>query len=438
MTAKPTIFALSSGSGRSGIAVIRVSGSGAGLALDWFVASRPLPRHFSLRKIKSAAGDVLDQAVVVWLPGPKTITGEDMVELQVHGSAAVVSRLFNELSSFEDFRLAEPGEFSRRSFENGKLDLVEIEGLADLLAAETESQRKLAMRQYLGEASDIYEGWRLSVLECLAYAEAAIDFAEEQDVAEQSLSVLRPKISELMVVLENAVAKADRASSARRGLSVVIAGAPNAGKSSLVNALAEREVSIVAATAGTTRDVVSDVLVMGGVPVRIVDTAGLRADTLDAIEVEGMRRARAELDAADILVWLEAVDADARVIPPRQPDVLVRTKTDLDSIRLRDEGALAVSVRSGEGIPALRDVLAELIRVCLSHSEDGIMVRARHAKAVNKALTLLKSALSQDAAALELLAEDVRNAVLALASITGRVDVEDVLGQIFSEFCIGK
>jgi tRNA modification GTPase len=441
MMPKDTIFALSSGAGRSGVAVIRISGPAAGPVLDMMAGGRGSSRHFRVRKILGLDGELIDRGISVWLPGPATVTGEDMAEFHVHGSPAVTSKIFAELLQFENIRPALAGEFSRRAFENGKMDLVEVEGLADLLAAETEAQRKLAMRQYMGVASDIYEEWRLRVLESLAYAEASIDFVDEEGVAEQSLSVIRPKLLALVETLEDAERKADRASAVRRGLSVVIAGAPNAGKSSLVNALAEREVSIVSPIAGTTRDVVADVVMLGGVPVRMVDTAGLRSDTADGIEVEGIRRATAELAAAAVLVWLEACNQTVQVLPPREADVFVHTKSDLtqdQSIRMRDDGSLYVSVVTGAGLNVLRETLAELIRARLSAAEDGTMVRARHAASVKEALTHLKSALSYEAEQLELLAEDVRKAAKALASITGRVDVEDVLGQIFSEFCIGK
>jgi tRNA modification GTPase len=432
---------VSSGAGRSGIAVIRVSGPKASELITSMAGVRPAPRHFAVRMVKSLGGENIDRCVVVWLPGPKTVTGEDMAEFHVHGSAAVVSKLLAELSSVESCRLAEPGEFSRRAFENGKMDLVEVEGLADLLAAETEAQRKLAMRQYMGEASDVYETWRLRVLECLAYAEASIDFADEEGVAEQSLSVIRPKLSELIATLETAQQKSERASAVRRGLSIVIGGAPNAGKSSLINALAEREISIVSDVAGTTRDVVADVVMIAGLPVRMVDTAGLRVETQDQIELEGIKRARGELEGADVLVWLETANEVTGVVPPRHPDVAVISKADVlvkESIRTRNDGNIPVSVRTGEGLDVLRETLAEIVRTRLSSGEDGTMVRVRHAQAVNAALTHLRSAQAHEAAALELLAEDVRKAAAALASITGRVDVEDVLGQIFAEFCIGK
>lgn len=439
-TSPDTIFALSSGRGRSGVAVIRMSGPQSRPALRRLAGMVPEARKASLVRLKGHTGEIIDQALVLLFEGPGSATGEDMAEFHVHGSAAVIERVLLELAAIEGCRLAEPGEFTRQAFENGKLDLVEVEGLADLLSSESEAQRKLAIKQFMGEASTIYQGWRARLLEAQATIEAAIDFPDEQGVSEQAEKALRARIGALRSDLAEAMKKAEMASAVRRGLSVVIAGPPNSGKSSLVNALVGREMSIVSPVAGTTRDVVSEALVIEGVPVRIADTAGLRESTADEIERLGMARTAMEISGADILVWLRSVDGGDGVEPPRKPDIVVRSKCDLLADgpgRMRND-SLEVSARTGEGLGAFRDALGKLVRERLEHAQDGIMVRTRHADAVRKAIGHLDAALAEPAGNLEIIAENMRKASRALAGITGAVGAEDWLGRIYAEFCIGK
>lgn len=442
MMPSDTIFALSSGRSRSGVAVIRMSGPQSKTALLRLAGSIPAPRRARLARLKGAAGEVIDQALVLHFEGPGTATGEDMAEFHVHGSVAVVERLLNELSSIDGCRLALPGEFTRRGFENGKFDLVEVEGLADLLAAETEAQRRLAMKQFMGEASSVYDSWRALLVDAQATVEAAIDFPDEHGVSGAAEAALRNRVAVLRDELARAAAKAEAASAVRRGLSVVFAGAPNSGKSSLVNALVGREMSLVSPVAGTTRDVVSEALVIAGVAVRIADTAGLREKTSDEIERMGMARTSAEISAADIVVWLSsAADDEAEAVsPPRAPDISVLSKVDLATSPSGStrNGMLAVSVRSGEGIDQLRETLGAVVQQRLAAAGDGTMVRARHADAVRKAIDHLDAALGEIPGNLEIAAENMRKAGQALAGITGAVGAEDWLGRIYAEFCIGK
>jgi tRNA modification GTPase len=433
-----TIYALSSGLGRAGIAVVRLSGPKAGVVLAALAVGLTKPRVASLRKLKARDGQVIDQAMVLWLPGPHSATGEDVAELHVHGAPATLEFLFSELTQFDGLRLAEPGEFSKRAFTNGKLDLVEVEGLADLLAAQGEAQRRLAMRQFLGEASAVYERWRNDVIAALALHEAAIDFVEEDDVAGKAREMATPVIERLIIELEGALQKSSQNAAIRSGLKVVIAGAPNVGKSSLLNALAGREAAIVSPLAGTTRDVVEAQIMFEGLPLTLADTAGLRESTSDAIEKMGMARAHSAAGDADILVWVSAPDVDEKVGPPRTPDVFVQNKADLDSIRSRNESAIAISTQTGAGLNHLRDVLKKMIHVKLAGTEDAIVVRQRHVIAVQETIRLLNESISNADRPHELIAEDLRKAARALGSITGHVDVEDLLGKIFSEFCIGK
>ncbi len=436
-----TIFALSSGSGRAGIAVVRVSGPAAALILKTLAGELPKPRQAVVRTIRSRDGsDVIDQSLVLFFPGPASVTGEDVAEFHSHGSPAVVERLLLELAGFENCRPAEAGEFTRRAFQNERLDLVEVEGLGDLLSAETEAQRRLAMRQFSGEASSVYHQWYSDLTGALAIIEASIDFADEDGVAAEAMLKVRPRLGDLRDSLVSALLESERAALVRRGLRIVIAGAPNVGKSSLLNALAGRKAAIVSEIAGTTRDVVEAALVINGLAVSLSDTAGLRDVTDDAIEREGILRSRSEIDGANILIWV-ALAGESVALPDRLPELVIHNKSDLvsaDSIQLRNDSHLAVSVKHGDGLEQLRDRLAVLVASRTHVSEHAIMVRARHRTAVTESIRSLNDALSKRDDALELMAEDVRKAAQAMASITGRIGVEDFLGRIFSEFCVGK
>ena len=441
MIERSTIFAVSTGHGRAGIAVVRVSGPAVTSVMTSLCGRVPTPRHASLRKLHATNGDLLDEAMVLFFAGPNSVTGEDVGEFHVHGSPAIVDRLLLELGSFENCRPAQPGEFTKRAFENERMDLVEVEGLADLLAAQSEAQRQVAMRQFSGEASSVYLKWHRELVGLLAIIEASIDFADEDGVAEKAIAQVRPKLGAFTAMLEEALAQSSKAALVRRGLRIVIAGAPNVGKSSLLNALAGRQAAIVSEIAGTTRDVVEAAVVIHGLPVSLSDTAGLRGETDDLIEREGMARSRSEMANADILIWVGVAGQALEVGPDRVPDLLVFNKSDLvedQLIHLRNESELSVSVRNGHGIETLKKRLAELVLERTNVGESAIMVRARHQLAIQESIRFLNDAQLMPNDALELLAEDVRKAAAALASVTGRVDVEDFLGQIFQEFCIGK
>jgi tRNA modification GTPase len=442
MIDKSTIYALSSGLGRAGIAVIRVSGPKASETLIRLTGGLPAPRVASVRKLVSNKDrSVIDEALVLWFPGPATATGEDVAEFHLHGSPAIVSKLFSELAAIDGVEAAEPGEFTRRAFDNGVLDLVEVEGLADLLSANTDSQRRLAMRQFLGEASSIYEAWRDDLISALALIDAAIDFVEEPEVVASAVAQMIPAAQKLLAELEAALSQSSRASAVRDGLRLVIAGSPNVGKSSLLNWLAGRDAAIVSEQAGTTRDVVEAVVEFEGVRLVLADTAGLRTDSKDEIEKIGMARAEAEIRDADVFLWLIAPDVSSEVGPVRTPDLVVVNKADLlsgGSIHNRNESEITVSLRTGAGLTFLHEKLAQLILARSSLGNDAIVVRDRHVVAIQKTIRKLNDVLNHPNLPLEVLAEELRDACRIMSSITGRIDVEDLLGRIFSEFCIGK
>jgi tRNA modification GTPase len=442
MIDKSTIYALSSGLGRAGIAVIRVSGPKASETLVKLAGGLLIPRLASLRRLVSNKDrSVIDEALVLWFPGPATATGEDVAEFHLHGSPAIVSKLFSELAAIDGVEPAEPGAFTRRAFDNGVLDLVEVEGLADLLSANTDSQRRLAMRQFLGEASSIYEAWRGDLISALALIDAAIDFVEEPEVVASAVAQMIPAVQKLLAELVAALSQSSRASAVRDGLRLVIAGAPNVGKSSLLNWLVGRDAAIVSDQAGTTRDVVEAVVEFEGVGLVLADTAGLRTDSKDEIEKIGMARAEAEIRDADVLLWLVAPDVISEVGPARTPDLVVVNKSDLlnaSSIHNRNESEIAVSLRSGSGLTLLHEKLAQLILARSALGNDAIVVRDRHVVAIQKTIRKLNDVLNHPNLPLEVLAEELRDACRIMSSITGRIDVEDLLGRIFSEFCIGK
>lgn len=441
MNQDSTIFALSSGPGRAGVAVIRISGAKAGEAFALFGTNVPPPRRAALRRLCDGDGNVLDEALALWFPGPGSATGEDMAEFHLHGSPAVVGAVLARLGRADGFAFAEAGAFTRRAFRNRKLDLLQAEGLADVLAAETETQRRLAMRQFLGEASGIYESWRNDLVRAVALVEAAIDFSEEDDVSARAAGEAREVIARLVTAFEQALAQSGRAAEVRQGIRVVLAGPPNAGKSSLLNWLVGRDTAIVSPVAGTTRDVVESAVVLGGLPLLLSDTAGLHGGSSDAIEQEGMRRTLRAAGDADILVWIESVDGSAGQVPPRPPSLRVLNKIDLavtPGVSAADDKVWPVSVKSGAGLAAFRAALEDSIRERNHLGEDAVVVRERHRLAVEQALLHLHHATQSGARGLEFMAEDMRKAAASLAGITGRVDVEDLLGEIFSAFCIGK
>lgn len=449
-----TIFALASAPGRGGVAVIRLSGPQAGAALERLSGKPcPPPRLASrARFMDPRDGAVLDDGLVLWFPGPASFTGEDVVELQGHGGRAVTESLLDALCQIPGLRPAEAGEFSRRAFHNGKLDLTQAEAIADLVNAETAAQQRQALRQMDGALATLYDGWRSGLVRSLAHLEAYIDFPDE-DLPPEVDQGARDGILSLAQAIDRHLADGHRGERLRDGLSVAIVGAPNAGKSSLVNALARRDAAIVSATAGTTRDVVEVHLDLGGYPVVLADTAGLR-ETAEDIEAEGIRRAQARAAQADLKVavfdgtsWPQ-LDSHTVNLVDDSTLVVINKGDQFDTASLlaalQAETALVagqrpvlVSVKSGDGMTAFLATLEEAVKARLeSHGSAPALTRARHRTALEDCATCLHRSLR--APALELMAEDLRLAARALGRITGRVDVEDLLDVIFRDFCIGK
>ncbi len=437
-TSQETIYALSSAPGRAGVAVIRVSGPAAGAALAALAGSAPVPaRKAVLRVLRGGDGAAIDRALVLWLPGPGSFSGEDMAEFQCHGGRAVVEAVLEALAAVPCLRPAEPGEFTRRAVENGRLDLTQAEAIADLVDAETGAQRRQALRQYEGALANLYEDWRTRLIRASAYAEAEIDFSEEE-IPDGLAAQSRAAIAGIAGEIEAHLADGHRGERVREGLYLTVLGLPNAGKSSLLNALAKRDVAIVTETPGTTRDVIEVHLDLGGYAVIVADTAGLR-QTDEAIEAEGVRRALARAQSADlVLLLLDGTAADPYDGLPdgvaQRAHLTVWNKADLPWPERRE--GLAISAKSGEGLAALIDTIAQRVRLLLDESGTPPLTRPRHRHALGQALAALRRSLATDEA--ELAAEDLRLAVRAIGRITGRVDVEDLLDVIFRDFCIGK
>jgi tRNA modification GTPase len=440
-----TIFALSSGQGRAGVAVVRVSGPAAGSVLDLMAPPRPKPRYAALRRVKHPqTGEILDDGLALWFPGPRSETGEDMAELQVHGGRAVIGAVLGAIGTIAGCRLAEPGEFARRAFEHGKLDLTGVEGLADLIDAETAAQRRQALRQADGALSKLYAGWRQRLIEGTALLEAAIDFSDEADVVSGAVAQARERVEALQAEITRHLDDGHRGELIREGFQVVLAGPPNVGKSSLLNALARRDVAIVSEEAGTTRDVIEVKLDLDGLPIVVSDTAGIR-EAAGKVEEEGIRRTLARAQAADLVLWL--VDAMALDAPaPRvtlRPDrlLVVVTKYDLLDAKVLQplpEGAVAVSALTGFGLDRLTRRLAGFAQARMGGDEAPALTQARHRQQLLRCRAALATFLGSPLEEFELRAEDLRRAALALGRITGAVDPEEVLGEIFGRFCIGK
>ena len=438
-----TIYAPSTLVGRSGVTVVRVSGPDTGAALKALLGGAPVPppRRASLRRLVARDGAPLDRGLVLWLPGPGSFTGEDMAELHLHGGRAVAQAALAALGAVSGLRLAEPGEFARRAFEAGRLDLTEIEGIADLVAAETEAQRRQALRQMEGGLGTLVEGWRERLIGILARIEALIDFPEE-GLPPELERALSKGIGALSGEIARSLADGRRGERLREGYSVAILGAPNVGKSSLLNWLARRDAAIVSTVAGTTRDVIEVDLDLGGYPVALADTAGLR-DSVDPVEGEGIRRAKARAAAADLkLVLFDAAappdSASLALLDARA--IAVATKCDLarrGPHRELPAAVLPVSVVTGAGLDLLLKRLENEVREGLGPTEGApALTRARHREALEACLEELTEAQCQNAP--ELRAENLRLAARALGRIGGRVEVEEVLDRLFREFCIGK
>ena len=441
-----TIFALATAPGRAAVAVVRLSGPQSGGALESLTGKAvPAARRASLRRLKAADGRVLDEALVIWTPGPGSYTGEDAAELHLHGGPAIVEGVIQALHEL-GLRLAEPGEFTRRAFENGKLDLAQAEAVADLVDAETQSQARQALGQLGGALSRRYEAWRGQLVQALAMLEAAVDFPDEELPADVAMRA-RPPLEALLGEIGEALADEGRGRRVREGYRVALIGAPNAGKSSLLNALAGRDAAIVTATPGTTRDVIEVPLVLAGYKVLLADTAGVR-ETDEVIEAEGVRRARAWADSADLRLWV--VDAGASDGAWREAaglaggeDLLVMNKADL--LPGTDAAAvggglerIAVSLETGQGVPTLKAALEGRVVEALGGGETPLATRIRHGESLREAHARLSRALEELEPAVELAAEDVRLAARALARVTGRIGAEDILDVVFSSFCIGK
>lgn len=433
-----TIYALSSGAPPSGVSVIRISGPLTRELLTRLAGSVPADRLASIRTIRARNNQPIDSGLVLFFPAPNSFTGEDVAELQIHGSKAVLAALFQALGDTPGVRMAIEGEFSRRAFENGKLDLVEVEGLADLIGAETEMQRRLAVEHSAGGLSAVYDSWAERLTRARALIEAELDFADEDDVPGSVSDMVWADMDRLRNDIRHHLDAASAGEIIRDGFKVVIAGAPNAGKSSLLNALARRDVAIVTDIAGTTRDVLQVDLDIDGYLVKLYDTAGLR-EADDRVEMEGVRRARVALRDADLVLLL--VDVSDPVIPAdldqALPHVRVGTKKDLIETG-SDRYDLRISTATGEGLPELRALIGRVVKERFDGLSMAIPSRQRHKDSLAKCLLALDAAISQSETSLELRTEQLRLAAEYLGRITGRVDVEQLLDVIFSEFCIGK
>lgn len=444
-----TIFALSSASGRAGVAVIRISGRQAGNAIEAIAGPLPSPRNAILRHLKNpATGDLIDRGLVLWFPAPATFTGEDTAEFQVHGGRAVIAALLAALAKQTGCRLAEPGEFAMRAFENGKLDLAQAEGLADLIDAETEAQRQQALEQAEGALSGQTELWRTNLIEAMSLVEAAIDFSDEADVSDKAVSQAEARVAALQTEVAKHLDDGHRGEILRDGFRVVLAGAPNVGKSSLLNALARRDVAIVSDQAGTTRDTIEVRLDLAGLPVIITDTAGLREAAGD-IEQEGIRRTLARAEEANLVLWV--IDASSREEPEEMPEelagkpaIIVANKCDIEpQARLgaglrQDEEFLRLSAKTGMGIDALISAIAKQASQLTGGTQAvGVITQARHRRHLTECRDHMRNFLERTSD-IELRAEDLRLAADSLGRITGRIDPEDVLDQVFGRFCIGK
>ncbi|WP_334365776.1 tRNA uridine-5-carboxymethylaminomethyl(34) synthesis GTPase MnmE [Bradyrhizobium sp. AZCC 1578] len=437
-----TIFALSSGRPPSAIALVRVSGPQAGKLVTALAGKLPSPRMATRALLHDVGQRPIDDAVVLWFPGPASATGEDVAEFHVHGGRAVLDALFAALSAFENVRPAEPGEFTRRGFENGKLDLTEAEGLDDLIHADTDRQRRQALRQLKGLLGDRARDWRARIIEASALIEAGIDFSDEGDVPAELIAPALAKVEVLLAEIEEVLAEQGRSERLRDGLVVAIAGPPNVGKSTLMNQLARREVAIVSPHAGTTRDVIEVQLDLDGYPVTVIDTAGIR-ETDDPVEQEGVRRARARATDADLVLWLS--DSPGATIDHDwdAPVWSVRNKIDLEQIGrpLADasgQGGFQISASRGDGLPELIAALVGFTQNYFGGSEGGLIGRTRQRLLLQETAASLRRCVQVVGRGEELAAEELRMAAHSLGRLLGRVDVEDILDVIFREFCVGK
>lgn len=427
-----TIYALASARGKAGVAVVRISGPLAFWTVENLTGSVPSPRHASLRTLKDDQGEILDKALVICFEKDASFTGEQSAELQLHGSIAIVKSVLEELSKLAGLRMAEAGEFTRRALENERLDLAQVEGLADLIESETEAQRKQAMRVLSGALGDKASGWRTSLIRAAALIEATIDFADEEVPVDVSPEVLE-LLAGVMLELESEVSGVRISERIREGFEVAIVGPPNVGKSTLLNALAGREAAITSEVAGTTRDVIEVRMDLVGLPVTLLDTAGLR-ETTDIVETVGIARAKERAETADLRVILIPTAMSDPEITPKEGDLVVVGKDDDGR-----EAGLSVSGESGQGVDTLVACISDRLSAMASGASTA--TRERHRISMTTALSTLDSAKNEvlmGAERAELAAEDMRTAIRALDALVGRVDVENLLDEIFSSFCIGK
>lgn len=437
-----TIFAPATASGRAGVSVIRVSGPSTLHAFTEMAGALPQPRHSVLRVLKDEQGEPIDQALCLYFEGPESFTGEDVAEFHIHGSPAVLNACLKRLSHFPGFRIAEPGEFARRAFENGKLDLSAIEGLADLIDAETEIQRRQALRQLQGGLTRESDRWREALIRVLSLFDAELDFSDEADVDSKILSEAQRILNDLSDEMTKALSQAAWGERVRDGFVVLLAGPPNSGKSTLLNAFAKREAAIVSDRPGTTRDLIEVKLDLAGLPVLMIDSAGIR-ESVDEIENEGIRRTLEQVHRADLVLWLHSSVEKKTEIPLELREsgrTVVEVLTQIDRVSSTPPERLAVSARTGEGFERLIEVIQDQItRYQDKGSVSGLLTRARHRAAVEEALEFIDRARrAGHGTGAELIAEEIRLAARAIGKITGIVSVDDVLDRLFSSFCIGK
>ena len=436
-----TIFAPASGVGRAAIAVLRISGPGCSAALEALAPGGEFPDRravlITLRRPRSA--EPLDRALVTRFKAPRSFTGEEMAEVSVTGGRAVTAAVAKALAAIPGLRLAEPGEFAWRAFVNGKIDLTEAEGLADLVEAETEAQRRQAQRIAGGALSRECDAIRAGLIEAMAAVEAQIDFSDVEDAEGLTLDSVKRAARAAMERIDRALATADVAERLREGFTVVIAGPPNVGKSTLMNALAGRDVAITSPVAGTTRDLIEVFLDLRGYPVTLVDTAGIR-DSADPIEQEGVARARRRAEGADLTLWLDD-GAGGQTPGVGSPVLSVRTKIDLEiegAAAAKSPSEFRISAKTGAGVDRLLDALADLAEERMSSREPALLTVERHRRAFEDAREALAATLGPDAAEWELVAEDLRRAAAAMDRVVGRIGAEEVLGEIFTRLCVGK
>jgi len=444
VTENNTICALASGSPPAAIAIIRVSGPATNLICEQMLTETLLPARMATRCVfRDMSGNIIDDCLAIRFAAPNSYSGEDGLEIYVHGGPAIIEHALSALTDRPDVRMAEPGEFTRRAFENGKLDLIQAEGVADLIEAETRNQKSQALRQLDGLLSKTYEDWRERLIQILALIEVSIDFPDEDDAPEDTRAPVIARLNDLIAEFDRALSDKGIGERIREGFRVAIIGAPNAGKSTLLNRLAKREAAIVTSIPGTTRDVVEVRLRLAGQIVWVADTAGLR-ETADEIEAEGIRRARQAADVADIRIFLSAIDDEqaANIAPDYREatDIHVVNKVDQRVGVPEHPDAIKISALTGMGVDALEAQLTENISALVNTSEAPVITRMRHRTRLEAARSDLLKAIDnlQNYDRAEFAGEDVRLAVRQIGAIVGHIDVEDVLSSVFSDFCIGK